>query len=131
MNKMTFVRNYLLALLVFNLAACSTMQSVDVENAMRHAPPAAIDIGSLVEVQILDDQRLKFRVTGVSSVGLDGKYGVVAFEDMAWLKVEVPSKNDGKATAYILGALGFIAMIALIGSADTVRICSHSPCDEL
>ncbi len=130
MNKTVFVHNYLLALLVFNLTACSSMQSVDVESAMRYAPPPGIDIGSLVEVKTLDDRRLKFRVTDVTKLGLDGKYGFVAYEDMARLKVDTSIRNEGKTFAYILGALGVLALIALIGSADTVRICSHPPCDE-
>jgi hypothetical protein len=130
MNKSAFVRNYLLALLVFNLTACSSMQTVDVESAMRYPPPPGIDIGSLVEVKTLDARTLKFRVTDVTKLGLDGKYGVVAFEDMAQLKVDTSARNEGKKAGYILGALGIVALIALIGSADTVRVCSHSPCNE-
>ena len=130
MNKTAFVRNYLLALLFFNLTACSSMQTVDVESAMRYAPPPGIDVGSLVEVKTLDDRGLKFRVTNVTKLGLDGKYGFVAYEDMAQLKVETPARNEGKTAGYILGALGVVALIALIGSADVVRVCSHSPCEE-
>ena len=130
MNKSAFVRNYLLALLVFNLTACSSMQIVDVESAMRYPPPRGIDIGSLVEVKTLDARTLKFRVTDVTKLGLDGKHGVVAFEDMAQLKVDTSARNEGKTAGYILSALGIVALIALIGSADTVRVCSHSPCNE-
>jgi len=130
MNKTAIVRNYLLALLVFNLTACSSMQTVNVESAMRYAPPPSIDIGSLVEVRTLDDQSLKFRVTDVTRLGLTGKYGFVAFEDMAQLKVDTSVRNDGKTAGYILSALGVLALIALIDSADTVHICSHSPCGE-
>ena len=130
MNKSAFVRNYLLAMLVFNLTACSSMQTVDVQSAMRYPPPPGIDIGSLVEVKTLDDRRLEFRVTDVTNLGLDGKYGFVAYEDMAQLKVGTSRKNEGKAAGYILGALGFVALLALISSADTVRICGQLPCDE-
>ena len=130
MNKTAFVRNYLLALLVFNLTACSSMQTVSLESAMRYAPPPGIDIGSLVEVKTLDDRRLEFRVTDVTKLGLDGKYGFVAYEDMAQLKVDTSRKNEGKTVAYILGALGVLALIALIDSADSVHVCSKPPCDE-
>ena len=130
MNKAAFVRNYLLALLVFNLTACSSMQTVSVESAMRYAPPPDIDIGSLVEVKTLDDRRLKFRVTDLTQLGLDGKYGFVFYEDMAQLKVDTSIRGEGKTTEYILGALGVLALIALIGSADAVVICSQPSCGE-
>ena len=130
MNKTFFTRNYLLAVLLFNLSACSYMQTVDVQSAMRYPPPTGIDIGSLVEVQTLDDRRLEFRVTEVTKLGLNGKYGFVAYENMAQLKVDTSRKNEGKAVEYILGALGFIALLALIDSADTVHICSQPPCGE-
>ena len=130
MNKTAITRNYLLALLVFNLTSCASMRTVDVESAMRYPPPPGIDTGSLVEIKTLDDQKLKFRVTEVTNLGLNGKYGFVAYEDMVNLKVDTSVQNEGKTTAYILGVLGFIALIALIGSADTVRVCSHTPCEE-
>ena len=129
MNKTTFARNYLLALLVFNLTACVSMQTVDVESAMRYPPAPGIDIGSLVEIRTLDDRRLKFRVTDATSLGLDGKYGFVAYEDMAQLKVDTSARSEGRAVGYIISALGFAALIALINSADAVRICSPSPCE--
>ena len=131
MNRIAFTRNYLLALMVFNLTACASMQTVDVENAMRFPPPPGIDIGSLVEIKTLDDRRLKFRVTDATNLGLEGKYGFVAYEDMAQLKIDTSARNKGKTADYILSALGFVALIALIGSADTVHVCSHPPCDDL
>ena len=130
MNKTAFTRNYLLALMVFNLTACASMQTVDVGNAMRYPPPVGIDIGSLVEIKSLDDRRLKFRVTNVTNLGLNGKYGFIAYEDMAQLKVDTSIRNEGKTTAYILGALGVLAVIALIDSADSVHVCANAPCGE-
>ena len=130
MYKTVFARNYLLALLVFNLSACASMYTVDVENAMRYPPPASIDIGSLVEIKTLENQKLKFRVTDVTNLGLDGKYGFVAFEDMAQLKVDVSASNERKTASYILGVLGLAALIALVNSADSVTVCSNTPCSE-
>ncbi len=130
MNKTVFARNYLLALLVFNLTACASMYTVDVENAMRYPPPSSIDIGSLVEIKTLENRKLKFRVTDVTNLGLDGKYGFVAFEDMAQLKVDVSASNEGKTASYILGVLGLAALIALVNSADNVTVCSNTPCRD-
>ena len=130
MNKTAFARNYLLALMVFNLTACASMQTVDVQSAMRYPPPPGIDFGSLVEIKTLDERRLKFRVTDVTNLGLDGKYGFIAYEDMAQLKGDTSTRNQGKTAEYIFAALGFVALIALIGSADTVNVCSHPPCGE-
>jgi hypothetical protein len=123
------LRNYFLALLVFNLSSCASMQAVDVQDAMRYPPPPGIDIGSLVEVETLDERELRFRVTGMTDQGLDGKYGFIAWENMARLRVDPGESHEGKAAGYLLGALGIIALLALIGSADSVSICSHPPCE--
>ena len=80
------LRNYFLALLVFNLSSCASMQAVDVQDAMRYPPPPGIDIGSLVEVETLDERELRFRVTGMTDQGLGGKYGFIAWENMARLR---------------------------------------------
>jgi hypothetical protein len=122
-------RKFLPALLVCSLSACASMQSVDVGSAMRDAPPPGVDIGSLVEVVTLDDRKMKFRITDISRQGLNGKYGFVAYEDMARLRVESMAARDGKAAGYVLGVLGFVALAALIDSADSVRICSSPPCE--
>jgi hypothetical protein len=52
-----------LAILVLNLTACSTLQEVSVENAMRNSKPSGVDYGSLVEVKTFDKQTVKFRVS--------------------------------------------------------------------
>jgi len=130
MIKYLYVRNYLLALLLYNLTACASMHTVDVENAMRYPPPQSIDIGSLVEIRTLDKRTLKFRVTDMTNLGLDGKYGFVAYEDMAQLKVDVSGRNEGNTASYILGVLGIAALIAVINSADSVHVCSNTPCGD-
>ena len=76
-----FLNRYLLALLVFNLAACSSMQPVNVASAMRFSPPSGVDYGSLVEVKTFDLRTAKFRVTDITDDGLGGKalhQGVIA-----------------------------------------------------
>jgi len=131
MNRMKFIKHYLLALLVFNLAACSSMQSVNVENAMQHSPPRGVDYGSLVEVKTLDKRTVQFRVTAINADGLGGGDSFYRYEDMSSLKVERPeNQNKGSnATAIILGILGAAALVFLVANADTVVVCSPSPCD--
>jgi hypothetical protein len=126
-----FTRNYLLSLLLFNLAACSSMQPVSVENAMQRATASGIDYGSLVEVKTLDHRSHKFRVTEMNAEGLGGKPGFFRFEDMESLRVqsEKPAGN-GDFWGYLLGALGIAALIALLANADSVTVCSPSPCPQ-
>ena len=127
---MTFIKHYVLAILVFNLAACSTLQEVSVENAMRNTKPSGVDYGSLVEVRTFDKQTAKFRVTVMNADGLGGSKAFFRYEDMASLKVEGP-KSSGEDTWMIIGGiLGAAALIWLVASADSVKVCSPSPCSN-
>ena len=129
---MRFIKHYLLALLVFNLAACSSLQSVSVESAMKNSPPRGVDYGSLVEVKTFDKQTAKFRVTVINADGLGGSDRFYRYENMTGLKVEPPeNKNKGSdTTAIILGVLGVAALIFLVANADSVRVCSPYPCEH-
>lgn len=126
---MTFIKHYLLALLVFNLAACSTMQPVSVESAMQNPPGRGIEYGSLVHVKMLDKTSAKFRVTVMNTDGLGDSGRFYRYGDMASLKVEGP-KKDNDAGAIILGILGVAALVFLIANADTVSVCSPAPCER-
>lgn len=117
-----------LALLLLNLAACASMHTVNIENAMRHSPPHGVDHGSLVEVRTLDRKTVKFRVTEINDAGLGGKMGFYAYEDMQSLKVESHSSSDTDPMAVVLGILGVAALVWLVGNADSVAVCSPSPC---
>lgn len=128
MNYFIFFKRYLLGLLVLNLVACSTLQSVSIESALHYSPPRGIDYGSLVEVKTLDKRTVKFRVTEITDDGLGGQQGFYRYQDMQTLRVDNPGKNKGEPAAYILGALGVIALIVLVANADSVTICSPSPC---
>lgn len=130
MNRITFIKHYLLAILIFNLAACSTLQEVSVENAMRNSKPSGVDYGSLVEVKTFDKQTAKFRVTVMNADGLGGSKAFFRYEDMANLKVEGPKNSGDDAWMIIGGILGAAALIWLIASADSVRVCSPSPCEN-
>jgi len=124
-----FLKHYVLSLLLFNLVGCSSMQTVSVENAIKYSSARGVDYGSLVEVKTLDHQTSKFRVTEMTNDGIGGNSGFFRFEDMKSLKVENPSgKNDDSAWTYILGALGIAALVVLVANADSVKVCSPSPC---
>ena len=127
---MTFIKYYLLALLVFNLAACSTLQPVSVESAMKNSPPRGVDYGSLVQVKTLDRQTAKFRVTVINSDGLGGSKKFYRYENMASLKVEAPRSNSGDTWMIIGGILGAAALIFLVANADSVSVCTPTPCDR-
>ena len=126
---MTFIKHYLLALLVFNLAACSNLQTVSVENAMKNSPPRDVDYGSLVHVKTFDKHTAKFRVTVINADGLGGSENFYRYEDMASLKVEQANSNDTDFLAIVLGVLGVAALVYLVANADTVVVCSPSPCE--
>ncbi len=127
---MTFIKHYLLALLVFNLAACSSMQAVSIESAMKNSPPRGVDYGSLVQVEMLDKSSAKFRITVINTDGLGGTEGYYRYSDMASLKVEQEHKKDSNAGAILLGILGVAAFVFLIANADSVVVCSPSPCER-
>jgi hypothetical protein len=127
---MTFIKYYFFALLVFNLTACSTLQSVSVENAMKNSPPRGVDYGSLVVVKTLDKETAKFRVTVINAEGLGGNRKFYRYENMASLKVESPKNKSGDAWMIIGGILGAAALIFLVANADSVTVCSPTPCDR-
>ena len=106
-----FLKRYLLSLLLLNLTACSSMQTVDVGSAMQNANARGIDYGSLVEVKTLDKRTVKFRVTDITDEGLGGKPGFYRYEDMKSLRVDNPAANNNTLN-YILGALGVAALVA-------------------
>jgi len=124
-----FLKRFLLSLLSLNLAACSTMQPVSVEHAMQNANARGIDYGSLVEVKTLDRKTFRFRVTDMTEEGLGGNKGFYRYENMKSLRVENPAANNKDTTlAWILGVVGVAALVALVANADSVKICSPSPC---
>jgi hypothetical protein len=126
-----FAARYLLSLLLLNLAACSTFQPVDLENAMQTAQARGVDYGSLVEVRTLDGDRARFRVTEIGPMGIGGKPGFFRYEELRSLKVENAHANRGEnALHWILGILGVAALVALVANADSVSVCSPSPCPE-
>ena len=97
---------------------------------MRNSKPSGVDHGSLVEVKTFDKQTAKFRVTVMNADGLGDSKSFFRYEDMASLKVEGP-KSSGEDTWTIIGGiLGAAALIWLVANADTVKVCSPSPCES-
>ena len=94
---------------------------------MRGHPPPGLDFGSLVEVRTLGGERAKFRVTELNAGGLGGNAGFYWYDDLESLKVEQPGA-DTDATAIILGVLGVAALVFLVNNADSVSVCSGTPC---
>lgn len=124
-----FFKVYVLSVLLINLVACSSMQTVNVENAIKYSSARGVDYGSLVEVKTLDHRTIEFRVTEMTDEGLGGNSGFYRFEDMKSLRVENPEANSNdNAWTYILGALGVAALIFVVANADSVKVCSPSPC---
>ena len=122
---------YFLCLLVFNLAACSTMQSVDLQRAVQTSYARGVEVGRLVDVRMLDGQRAKFRVTEIADDGIGNDDGFYRFADMERLSVENPnSKKNEETLTWILGVVGFAALVALALSSDSVSVCSPGPCPE-
>jgi hypothetical protein len=131
MSNFNFAKRYILSLLLLNLAACSSMQTVSVESAMQNSSARGIDYGSLVEVRTLDRRTVKFRVTDITEEGLGGSKGFYRYEDMKSLRVENTASDSGDHTlAWVLGVLGVAALVALVANADSVTICSPSPCPQ-
>ena len=63
--------------------------------------------------------------------GLGGSPGFYRYEEMKSLRVENPNANNSDRTlAIVLGLLGVAALVALIANADSVSICSGTPCPE-
>lgn len=124
-----FFKHYVLSLLLINLFGCSTMQTVNVENAVKYSAARGVDYGSLVEVKTLDHRTSKFRVTEMTADGLGGNSGFFRFADMKSLRVENPdAKSNGNAWTYVLGVVGIAALVFLVANTDSVKVCSPSPC---
>lgn len=125
----SFLARYLLALLLFNLSACSSYQTVSVDKSMRQGAPSGVEIGSLVKVTTLDRKTDTFRVMDITNEGLGGNTGFYRYENMKSLKVQQPGKKSSETAAWVWGIIGVAALIALIASADSVRVCSP-PCES-
>ena len=126
-----FLARYLLCLLLLNLAACSTMRTVDLQRAVQTSNARGVEYGRLVKVEMLDGRSARFRVTEMGDGGIGNGEAFYRYAEMESLKVEDPNSNARESTAtWILGILGAIALVALVANSDSVRVCSPSPCPD-
>ena len=121
------MKRLFLALLVLNLNACSSMQSVSVRDMQSGAPPADIRNGDRVEVTTRDREKFEFTVTEINAAGLGGKFGFIPYQNMQQLKVRRPGSSPDDFE-WLWAVLGLALVIGLIASADSVSVCSPGPC---
>lgn len=53
---------------------------------------------------------------------------VLLFNLVGCLSMQTVSVEDDSAWTYILGALGIAALVVLVANADSVKVCTPSPC---
>lgn len=98
MRTLHIFATYLLALLLFNLSACATMEPVAVPG--NGFAPEAVDVGSRVELQTRDGAQHAFTVTEINGQGVGGEPGFFPFDTIETLQVKVPGEG-----AIVLGVL--------------------------
>jgi hypothetical protein len=126
-----FLGRYLLCLALFNLAACSSMRTVDLQRAVQTSNARGVEYGRMVQVRTFDGQKVKFRVTEMTDEGIGDGEAFYRYAEMESLRVEDPNSRAAESTAnWVLGILGVIALGALIANSDSVKVCSPGPCPE-
>jgi len=124
------MKQLFLALLVLNLAACSSMQPVRVSDLKGNPEPAEVREGDRVEVTTRDSEIFEFTVSELNEFGLGGKFGFIPYERMRSLSVRQPGSDLGDSGYWIGVILGAALFVAIIANADSVRVCSPLPCPE-
>jgi len=122
------MKHFILALLLINLTACSSMQTVSIQNLEKPETPGEIQHGDRVEVITHDSEKLEFAVTDITTTGLSGKFGFIPFTNIRRLRVKRAGGYSDKSFQWVWGIIGAAAVVALVASADSVNICSGSGC---
>jgi hypothetical protein len=122
------MKQLILALLLLNLTACSSMQTVSIRDLEDPAIPSEIQHGDRVEVVTKDSEKMEFSVTDINTEGIGGKFGFIPFENIRRLRVQQPGSNGETSLTWLWGILGAAALVALIASADSVSVCAGTPC---
>jgi hypothetical protein len=117
-------------LLVFSisfLAACSSMQPVSVSHLAGKETNSEVQVGDRVEVVNRAGEKIDFTVTDITPQGISGEFGFVRYDEMRSLRVQRHGASNADLT-WLWTALGIAAAAWLIASADSVSVCSPSPC---
>lgn len=122
------MKQVILAFLLLNLSACSSMQTVSIRDLENPDIPSTIQHGDRVEVVTKDSEKMEFAVTDINTEGIGGKFGFIPFDNIRRLRVQQPGSGNGNGTAWLWGIVGAAALVALIASADSVSVCSGTPC---
>ena len=96
-----------LALLLLNLAACTTMQPVRIPD--EELPRTDVAIGNHVEIVTRDGHEARFEVTRLDEQGLGGAHEYYLFEELTSLKVrrQVSGRWDWLGWVALAGLLIF------------------------
>ena len=122
------MKQLILALLLLNLTACSSMQMVSISDLEDPDIPSEIQHGDRVEVVTRDNEKMEFAVTNINTEGIGGKFGFIPFENIRRVRVQQSGSNGETSLTWLWGILGAAALVALIASADSVSVCSGTPC---
>lgn len=128
MDARRFFAQGLLVLLLLNLAACSSYRDVRIESALGTTAPPGVYEGSLVKVTTFYGVTDSFRVTRFTEEGLGSSTVFYRYEDLRKLQVEKSEADSSKTWSVVLGIIGLAALVALVANADSVAVCSPSPC---
>ena len=124
------MRQIVLSLLLLHLAACSSMQSVPVQDLRDRDKGDLLYPGDRVELVTRDHEKLDFTITDITADGLAGKFGFVAYDDIQRLRVRRAGQGNARNLTWLWGVLGAAAVIGLISAADSVTVCSNTPCPQ-
>lgn len=112
------VGRFLLALLLFNLTACSTMHTVKVPGT--GSMPDDVYHGSKVELVTIGGEEYKFTVTLLTGQGIGGDPGFFTYPEISSLKVMTSEESSRTFWAVLLGiAAAALLIVAVQSAAET------------
>ena len=114
-------KNYMLALLVFNLSACATVYSVPPPSP--GTVPSGLRLDDRVEVITLDGDKHKFVITKIDSTGIGGSAEFFAYTEIKSISLRQASSPSPSTVAKVAGlvALAITVSRAAGGAKDAGR----------